>query len=60
MIRSSGAMKLSSFVVWQEGLEGRKELFVLNLSSNPSSGPKEALEWRHCSSALQSCNAGRQ
>jgi hypothetical protein len=31
-IRSTGAMVSSSFVVWQDGPEGRKGRFVVNLS----------------------------
>jgi hypothetical protein len=39
-IRSTGAMISSSFVVWQEGPEGRKGRFVVNLSKQSKHWPK--------------------
>lgn len=39
-IRSTGAMVSSSFVVWQEGAEGRKGRFVVNLSKQSKHWPK--------------------
>jgi hypothetical protein len=39
-IRSTGAMISSSFVVWQEGAEGRKGRFVVNLSKHSKHWPK--------------------
>jgi hypothetical protein len=39
-IRSTGAMISSSFVVWQDGPEGRKGSFVVNLSKQSKHWPK--------------------
>jgi hypothetical protein len=39
-IRSTGAMISSSFVVWQDGPEGRKGRFVVNLSKQSKHWPK--------------------
>jgi hypothetical protein len=39
-VRSTGAMISSSFVVWQEGAEGRKGRFVVNLSKQSRHWPK--------------------
>jgi hypothetical protein len=39
-IRSTGAMISSSFVVWQDGQDGRKGRFVVNLSKQSKHWPK--------------------
>jgi hypothetical protein len=39
-IRSTGAMISSSFVVWQDGPEGRKGRFVVSLSKQSKHWPK--------------------
>jgi hypothetical protein len=39
-IRTTGAMISSSFVVWQDGPEGRKRRFVVNLSKQFKHWPK--------------------
>jgi hypothetical protein len=42
-IRSTGAMISSSFVGWQDGPEGRKGRFVVNLSKQSKHWPKGSL-----------------
>jgi hypothetical protein len=45
-IRSIGAMISSSFVVWQDGPEGRKERFVVNLSKKSKHWPKGSVRMK--------------